>query len=250
MLKKMTFITMVNNENLYIQSKKSLEKQRKHAFFDFIPVYSDKKGWNAAKSLNYGIEKSKTEWIVCVHQDVVFPLNWIDRISSCLSSVSKQTAVIGLVGLGYNGSYFGHILDAHGHSKWGPMPAKVISIDEHLIILRKSSNLRFDESLPGFHCYGTDICLTAISGGFDAIVVDAPVVHLSGGNINDDSFRIASEWLLKKWGEKVKYVLPTCADIIYKITLFNIPRLFLIKLKRKLRVNWSTFICTCNDVDY
>lgn len=37
------------------------------------------------------------------------------------------------------------------------MPAQAISFDEVVLILRKDSGIRFDEQLPGFHLYGTDI---------------------------------------------------------------------------------------------
>ena len=35
------------------------------------------------------------------------------------------------------------------------------SFDELLIVLRRDSGLRFDEGLPGWHMYGTDIVQTA-----------------------------------------------------------------------------------------
>ena len=249
MINNLSFVTLVNNEELYLKLKKTLEEQMDDVFLDFIPIYADKKGWNAAKALNNGIEMSKTEWVVCVHQDVIFPHKWINSIKSHLNNVSPKVAVIGLVGIRNNGMFVGHIKDPHGHTKWNPIPSSVVSVDEHLIIIKKSSGICFDESTPGFHCYGTDICLTAQKEGFDAIVVNAPVVHLSAGKI-DSKFEEASEWLLGKWGEKMNYVLSTCAMIIYKKTPTNFLRLFRIKFNRRFRSNPSLFRCDCKDIDY
>jgi hypothetical protein len=35
----------------------------------------------------------------------------------------------------------------------------------------------FDPELPGFHCYGADLCLAARAEGRRSYVIDAPVVH-------------------------------------------------------------------------
>jgi hypothetical protein len=50
-------------------------------------------------------------------------------------------------------------------------------LDELLMIVRADSGVTFDPDLPGFHCYGADLCLSARDKGMKSYVVDAPVVH-------------------------------------------------------------------------
>ena len=59
-------------------------------------------------------------------------------------------------------------------------PVAAQSFDEMVIILRRDSGLRFDENLPLFHLYGTDIVQTARSAGLGAYVGNLPVVHNDG----------------------------------------------------------------------
>jgi hypothetical protein len=66
------------------------------------------------------------------------------------------------------------------------------------LIFRKKSGLRFDEELGGFHLYGADICLQAMQRQMPNFSIDAPVNHLSGGNV-DDSFREVAKKFCHKW---------------------------------------------------
>jgi hypothetical protein len=46
-----------------------------------------------------------------------------------------------------------------------------------VLVLRKSSQLRFNADLPGFHFYGTDICLAAAARGVACYAFSAFCVH-------------------------------------------------------------------------
>ena len=56
-------------------------------------------------------------------------------------------------------------------------PAPVQTLDEIVLILRKSSGLRFDETLPHFHLYGADICLRAAKMGMRSYAIPAFCLH-------------------------------------------------------------------------
>jgi hypothetical protein len=72
----------------------------------------------------------------------------------------------------------GHWSDPHKyHEPTVPLPAEVQILDELLMIVRADSGLAFDPDLPGFHCYGADLCLSARDKGMKNYVIDAPVVH-------------------------------------------------------------------------
>ena len=62
-----------------------------------------------------------------------------------------------------------------------PMPVQ--TLDEVVLILRKSSGLRFDNMLPHFHFYGTDICLEALEKGRTAYAVSAFLLHNSNKTV-------------------------------------------------------------------
>src|SRR5262249_24609919 len=102
----------------------------------------------------------------------------------------------------------GHIVDPNGHCYWPRLPAPVLTLDEVLIAVRRGSGLRFCPDAPGFHCYGADICLEAAARGLRAMAIDAPLMHLSTGQL-DASYDRASQWLLDKWGARNAGILAT-----------------------------------------
>jgi hypothetical protein len=77
------------------------------------------------------------------------------------------------------------------------LPHKVLALDEVLIAVRKSS---------GFHCYGADLCFEADRRGLKTVAIDAPLVHLSTGKL-DENYERASVWLMATWGERYGYML-------------------------------------------
>jgi hypothetical protein len=54
---------------------------------------------------------------------------------------------------------------------------EVRTLDEVLLILKKSSGLRFDQRIPGFHMYGADICLEAHRHGLKCYAISAFCIH-------------------------------------------------------------------------
>jgi hypothetical protein len=83
-------------------------------------------------------------------------------------------------------------------------PIAVHSIDELLIVVRRSSNIRFDERLPGFHLYGTDIVQTALSANKGAYTVCAPVIHNSRPILYlPPDYLAAYEYLRRKWSARL-----------------------------------------------
>ncbi len=236
---RLSVVTLVNDEALYAQASKSLARQHRPGTVQWIPIQADHYRWNAAQALNVGIERARADWVVCAHQDVIFPLGWWMNVSDQIRNWERRSvrpvAVAGLVGVRANGSFRGSVDDPHGFCRWGPLPAAVISVDEHVIIIRRLSELRFDPQTPGFHCYGADIALEARHRGLEAIAINAPVVHLSKGSI-DAAWKQAAAWLLCKWGHRTHGVIPTCAAIIADQSVRTAPRRLLVHLNRRLGV--------------
>jgi glycosyltransferase involved in cell wall biosynthesis len=142
---------------------------------------------SAAAAYNAGIEKAKTDLLIFLHQDIYLPPGWLDQLGRSLEQLEAQDPDWGVVGVwgparrnGRSGPNTGHIfwtgigIPAGKHFDGG---VEVETLDEVILIFRKSSGLRFDPGLPGFHLYGTDICLEAEKMGRKNYVVSPLCVH-------------------------------------------------------------------------
>jgi hypothetical protein len=232
---RVSLVTLVTDPALYESSRASLIRQLAEGEVESLAVDANKRGWNAATALNDGIERASGEWVICGHQDVAYPEGWWERVTAQVGQWKGTVGVAGLVGVTRGGAFRGHIIDPHGHCYWGPLPCRVLALDEHALIIRRDTGLRFDPQTPGFHCYGADICLEARRRRLDVIAVDAPVVHHSPG-VLDDSFDEASNWLLQKWAQETGGVIPTCAAQLYGGGLSAAARHRVLKIRRRLSV--------------
>jgi len=208
-MSELTFLTLVNDQRLYEQSCRSLQDGSEEEL-RFVQVEPNRHGWNASMGLNRGLESCNTRWVVCAHQDVVFPRSWAKRMAMLVRALPEEVAVVGLVGTRADGRFRGHIVDPNGHCFWGPLPAEVLVLDESVLVVRRDLGIRFDERVPGFHCYGADFCLQVRALGRKALAVDAAVRHLSTGRL-DEAYQASASWLLNRWGEGYGYVIPTPA---------------------------------------
>lgn len=152
---------------------------------DSVPLIV-KRGYKAiASAYNEGFDEANSDIIIFAHQDVYFPRGWAKKLLSAIKSLAssgKKWGVLGVIGADASGNLVGGAwsngLQLKIESKF-LSPAPVRSFDEIVLVLRKNEGLRFDDNLPGFHLYGTDIALSAIKAGLGAYVFDAPVIHNS-----------------------------------------------------------------------
>ncbi len=122
-----------------------------------------------------------------MHQDVFIPDQWDEKVVSALIDLEQhdpQWGVVGPVGAAFRPEDDGRWITGHwadpsteGWTEAGPLPARVQSLDELCLGLRKSRGISFDPKLPGFHCYGMDLSLTARDMGFSSWAIDAPLWH-------------------------------------------------------------------------
>jgi len=137
---------------------------------------------SAAQAYNHALNNCTNNIVVFVHQDVFLPGNWLSELSASLDFLAKNDAgwgVLGCWGHTQQGPGVGYVYTS-GHGVDGqafehPMPVQ--TLDEIVLIVRKSSNLRFDDHLPDFHFYGTDICMAAASKGQKCYAIPAFCVH-------------------------------------------------------------------------
>lgn len=225
------FLSLVNDPTQFAACQASLRAVAS-PFPQWLAVEPNRRGWNAAQGLNHGLDTLAADWVVCVHQDVLFPADFWTRLTSSLAALAPDVAVAGIVGCERSGRYRGHIVDPNGHCYWPTLPHPVLTLDEVLLAVRKSSGLRFDEQVPGFHCYGADLCFEADKRGLRVVAIDAPLVHLSTGKL-DQSYERASQWLLAKWGERYGHLLPMPTIIVQDKARSGLFRQLVYRLRRR-----------------
>lgn len=161
---------------------------------------------SAAIAYNRGLDATRAEITIFAHQDVYFPFGWDEKLARILQNhtqIDPDWAVLACCGIDRTGNFVGDVWSTSLGARIGapvgkPQPAQ--SVDELFIILRRSAGLRWDQGLPNFHLYGTDIVQTALAAGKGAWIVDLPVVHNDKfhdalGKDFDESFR----WMQRKW---------------------------------------------------
>ncbi len=142
---------------------------------------------SAALAYNNAIEQAQSDILVFAHQDVYLPKDWIAALGRAierLNSTDPAWAVLGVYGVRKSGDHVGHVYCAGVQRILGQEfadPQLVSSLDELLLIVRKSSGVRFDERIGGYHFYGTDICLEAQRRGFQAYAISALCIHNTNG---------------------------------------------------------------------
>ncbi len=174
---------------------------------------------SAAAAYNAAIEKAKGEILVFVHQDVYLPEGWATALENAVRSVSEADpnwGVLGVWGVTLAGGHVGFVYDGGwrrilGHPFDGGV--EVETLDEVLLVVRKSSGLRFDQELGGFHMYGSDICLEARRRGRKCYAIGAFCVH----NTNQYGMLPVGFWkgylaMRRKWKAQLP-IKTSCVEI-------------------------------------
>jgi hypothetical protein len=143
---------------------------------------------SAAKAYNDAIDRSKNEIIVFAHQDMVFPASWLTDLERALNNLDRidpNWGVLGCFGETADAQGRGHVympgLGIVGAPSENPQPVQ--TLDEIVLIIKKSSGLRFDPNLPHFHFYGADICLRANRLGRKSYAISAFCLHNTQFNL-------------------------------------------------------------------
>jgi len=208
------FIVATNNDELlqknFLSSKVIRDKK--------YPVTLQRGYRNIGKAYNDGMAKTDAQILICLHQDVFLPDGWEDQMLASLSKLEPSNwgvlGVAGIQSLERRSVLVGHLLDRGveiGSSE--NLPARVDTLDELLLVIRKDQKLRFDERIPATHLYGADICLQASSQGLGCFAISAYCQHNSiDSNPHTPEFRLAVKYMQKKWKRRLPFVT-TCAVV-------------------------------------
>jgi glycosyltransferase involved in cell wall biosynthesis len=166
----------------------------------------------AGVAYNAGMSRSREDVVIFAHQDVYFPRGWNSRLAAAVEHLERARepwAILGVWGIRPDRRYAGKVWCSGGHrehvARTGRPVVEVASIDEIVIVMNRRAGLRFDENLPGFHLYATDIILQARQKGYKAFIFDGPVVHNSRPNPNplDRHFFAAYRYMQRKWADQL-----------------------------------------------
>lgn len=228
---RVTLIAAVNDDAVYAQNLGASPAVRAG-----LPVIDCRHFASASRAYNHGLERCDTPVAVFVHQDVYLPHGWDARLVEVLDALDADAPAWGVAGC--------YGVDAAGHSlgrTWSTglqrvvgerldRPARAAALDELLLVVNLRHPIRFDEDLPGYHLYGTDVCVAADEAGLESWVFDAPVVHNSlPVDRLDRGYWAAYRHLQRKW----KRLLPLQTPV-RPVTRFAAP-LWRRELRRRLR---------------
>lgn len=170
---------------------------------------------SAATAYNDALRKTNSEIVVFAHQDVFFPSGWGNSLNDGLCWLEKHDpmwAVAGVFGLNQDGDGKGYVYSTGLQRMVGQMlefPVAVRSLDELVIILRRSAGLPFDGQLPGFHLYGTDICLEASRRGYRSYALPCFCIHNSNGmRVLPPDYCKPYLYMRRKWWPELPIITP------------------------------------------
>jgi hypothetical protein len=187
---------------------------------------------SAALAYNSGIAQAKTDVVIMAHQDMFFPSGWFANMEATIHGLAQTDpnwGVLGIWGVDNNGDYKGHLHCTASRRTLGEKyvgAKRVRTLDEVVLAVRKGSDLRFDVSLPGFHLYGTDICLAAEQLGLSNYALSAFCIHNSNGYaILPWSFWKNYFYLRRKWSNRLPVITPCikinswCGPVLWRLVV-------------------------------
>ncbi len=180
-----------------------------------IPVHVERGAASAGIAYNRGLSVTSADLVIFAHQDVYLPFGWETLLHARIAELEKSCpdwVLLGNYGVDDSGAHYGPVWSSSIGSIIGrisPTPVAVQSFDEHLFVMRRDSDFSFDENLPGFHLYGTDIVQMARRRGRGSYVMPLPLIH-------NDRFKdqLGSDYLegfrymQRKWKDALPLVSP------------------------------------------
>jgi hypothetical protein len=211
-----TVVAAVNNEDVL---QKNLLRSPELANGGRHQLVTKRGFTSASLAYNSGIDDAEHDVIIFVHQDVYLPDSWFPDLERCLAHLEGTGARWGVLGCfgsrngatGGLGRIYTRGLGRHGQEL--SHPEAIETLDEIVLILRKSSGLRFDRNMPHFHLYGADICMEARERGLVNYAFQGFCVHNTNQLIVlPKEFYTCYRYIRAKW-EKYLPIYASCMTI-------------------------------------
>lgn len=214
---RLTIGTLVNDAGQYADMRRSLAAG---GFTDDVCefLYIDNTTGpqtSASAGLNAVLDAAAADVVILCHQDIRLITDGREILEARLADLEARDprwAVAGNAGGVAPGRLALRITDPHGvNQTHGAFPVHVATLDENLLIVKRSSRVGFSHDLDGFHLYGADICLHAAQMGCTCYVIDFHIHHLSPGNKNA-AFHAAQKAFVRRWAKAMqpRWLQTTC----------------------------------------
>ena len=170
---------------------------------------------SASAAYNAGLAETSAEFVIFAHQDVYFPAGWFTALAAqieAVAAIDPHWGIIAPFGMTADGQHIGQVWSTSLGRVVGQelkAPVAIQSMDELVIVLRRASGVTFDEALPGYHMYGTDIVQTSIALGHGAFACQLPLVHNDNfhGRLGSD-FTESYNFVRRKWRDALPIRTP------------------------------------------
>jgi hypothetical protein len=218
--KRFTIATLVSNRTHYDEMLASFEEGG-FGRTDCEYLFVDNTGTQqtcAYRGLDRMLAEAQGDYVILCHQDVRIVDDGRHELEARLAdleTLDATWAVAGNAGGIAPGRLAIRISDPHGSNRYvGQLPAKVVTLDENFMVVKRSARLGFSRDLSGFHFYGADLCLVADMLGHSAYVIDFHLEHLSAG-LKGASFAGMEKAFTEKWSRAIRprFLQTTCALI-------------------------------------
>ncbi|MCZ6794458.1 MAG: sulfatase-like hydrolase/transferase [Planctomycetota bacterium] len=220
----LTFVVAVNDEDeLRHNTLASPVARGRHHEWILVENRGNCNYANISELYQEALERARNDLVFFLHQDVYLPHGWEERMFAGLLQLEERDpdwGVLGAVGAlvplpDRPKELRGHWCDPNGYYRIGPLPHEVQSLDEQWLGIRRRSGVGFDPQLPGFHCYGLDLSLTARDAGKRSYAIDAFVWHKyrdSRGYLIGQQQE--SEKIRRRWGDEFMEEFQPAADYV------------------------------------
>ena len=180
---------------------------------------TDNKFCSAAEALNFAVDKSKGDYIVFVHQDILFEKNDVlEKIYEYVRMLPDK--ILGAAGKNDKNGTITNIKHGIPPRQAGEIRVngfeKVQTLDECLFIIPKNLfyKVNFDEkSIKNWHLYAVDYCLEAAKLDIESYVIDLNgVYHRSSGFSMNEHYYSTLRNIAKKHRNTTKYIYTTMGN--------------------------------------
>ncbi len=232
---EVSIICCVSRPDIFARCLLQSINDNRHAHdIEIIPVFNDGNRYSASNALNIGIDASRSDLLVFVHQDVRLLDGWFDQLTQVLEDLPDDYAIVGSAGIAleygridigrWGGAIardtvaVGSVWDTDDNLNQPPYwkgitaTAKVHCADECLLVLNKRTGLRFDSQFTGFHFYGVDLCLQARAAAYGVYCSHLPIIHYGSYSTSftgDSRYWVYLRFLYNKWRARFPELLGT-----------------------------------------
>ena len=208
----LSIICPYNNKGILESLLQKSLKNQKDVKYETILIEAKQHGFgSAAETLNYAGSKATGDYLIFVHQDIVFENAFVLKQINDFSE-NNEFGIAGVAGCIVNGKRVLTISNiCHGlkHEKASNhkinVPKAVISLDECLLIVpRKVFNkIKFSDIGKTWHLYGTDYSIQCKNEGYKVLVFPITNIwHASNGISLNANYFDSIQKLAKMYSEQ------------------------------------------------